>query len=76
MDEKRNLYFDDSHGRMRIVALNVTEKQAISLMYKFCEQRTFKIYYIRSWNTYQGRKYDVGSHSEFFYWSDNIANKS
>lgn len=76
MDEKRNLYFDDSHGRMRVVALNVTEKQAVRLMYQFCEQRMFKVYYVRSWNTYRGRQYDVGSHTEFFYWSNNIASNS
>lgn len=76
MDEKRNLYFDDSYGRIRIVALNVTEKQAVRLMYKFCEQREFKVYYVRSWNTYRGRQYDVGSHTEFFFWSNNIASNS
>lgn len=76
MDEKRNLYFDDSHGRMRVVALNVTEKQAVRLMYQFCEQRMFKVYYVRSWNMYRGRQYDVGSHTEFFYWSNNIASNS
>ena len=76
MDEKRNLYFDDSYGRIRIVALNVTEKQAVRLMYQFCEQRMFKVYYVRSWNTYRGRQYDVGSHTEFFFWSNNIASNS
>ena len=76
MDEKRNLYFDDSYGRIRIVALNVTEKQAVRLMYQFCEQREFKVYYVRSWNTYRGRQYDVGSHTEFFFWSNNIASNS
>lgn len=34
---------------------------------QFCEERNFKIYYVRHWTTDKGeRYYDVGSHCEYF----------
>ena len=72
------LYFNDSRGKMRKIATisdNLTAEEAraeaVKHMNKFCEERNFKIYYIRVWNTeYDGKpmtKFDVGSHTEFFY---------
>lgn len=62
------LYFENRHGEKRIIAEPTTEKEAMKEMYKFCEDRNFKIYYVRSWMNNDGLKvYDVGSHVEFFY---------
>lgn len=72
------LYFKDSHGKMRVVAefdSGKTDKEYLEAaeqeIKKFCDERNFKIYYTRVWHTdHKGRqmtKFDVGSHSEFFY---------
>ena len=72
------LYFKDYRGKMRKVA-KISDKltaeearsEAIKHINKFCEDRNFKIYYIRIWNTNCDGKpmtqFDVGSHTEFFY---------
>lgn len=64
------LYFENSYGEKRVIAEPKTEEEAMKEINKFCEDRNFKIYYIRCWNTKDGLKYDVGSHTEFFYLSD------
>lgn len=62
------LYFENRHGEKRIIAEPETEEEAMKEMYKFWEDRNFKIYYVRSWMNNDGLKvYDVGSHVEFFY---------
>lgn len=72
------LYFNDSHGKMRKVA-EIDESKShkeisdeITLQIKrFCDERKYKIPYTRIWDEdYKGKmltKFDVGSHSEFFY---------
>ena len=65
------LYFENSQGKERVIAEVANEKEAYKEINKFCEERNFKIYYIRSW-TQNGRKiYDVGSHTEFFHLAIN-----
>ena len=65
------LYFKNSRGEKRIVAEPKTEKEAMKEINKFCSDRNFKIYYVRTWRTPDGLKeYDVGSHTEFFYLDD------
>ena len=65
------LYFKNSRGERRIVAEPKTEEEAMKEIYKFCEDRNFKVYYVRTWRTPDGlKKYDVGSHTEFFYLDD------
>lgn len=60
------LIFKNSQGKERVVANHKNEQEAIDEMRKFCEDRNFTIYYIRSWE-HDGRKiFDVGSWSEFF----------
>ena len=57
--------FDDS----------LTDREAIDATYdeirKFCDERKFVIYYTRVWNEPYNdvmmTKFDVGSHTEFFY---------
>lgn len=60
------LYFKNSYGNKRIIANPKTEEEAISAIQKFCDERLFKIYYMRWWDKDNVRTYDVGSHSEFF----------
>ena len=62
------LYFENSRGERRIIAEPKTEEEAMKEINKFCDDRNFKIYYVRCWMTPDGlKKLDVGSHSEFFY---------
>lgn len=61
------LYFENSYGERRIIAEPATEKEADREIHKFCEDRNFKIYYVRTWKDEEGLKWhDVGSHTEFF----------
>ena len=60
------LYFKNSRGEKRIIAEPETEQEAMKEICDFCEERNFKIYYVRKWQTEDGLKYDVGSHTEFF----------
>lgn len=62
------LYFENSSGQRRIVADVSSKEEAINEIYNFCNDRNYKIYYVRSWETPEGFvEYDVGSWSEFFY---------
>lgn len=62
------LYFENSRGERRLIAKPKTEEDANKAINKFCEDRHFKIYYIRTWKDNEGLKvFDVGSHTEFFY---------
>lgn len=62
------LYFENSRGERRVIAEPQTEEEAMKEINKFCEDKNFKVYYIRSWMTKDGlKKFDVGSWSEFFY---------
>lgn len=61
------LIFKNSKGEERIIAEVKNEKEAFKEMDKFCEERNFTIYYVRSWMSGNRKKYDVGSHTEFFY---------
>ena len=61
------LYFENSYGQRRVIAEPQTEEEAYKEIYKFCEDRDFKIYYVRTWQTPDKEKvYDVGSWSESF----------
>ena len=62
------LYFENSKGVRRVIAEPQTEDEAYKEIYKFCEDRNFKIYYVKTHTEPDGLKcYDVGSWSEFFY---------
>ena len=61
------LYFENSYGEERIIAEPKNEQEAVKEIYKFCEERNFKIYYHRTWMSGKRKKFDVGSHTEFFY---------
>lgn len=61
------LIFSNSEGKERVIANPKNEEEALEFIYAFCEERNFRIYYIRSWMRDNRTKYDVGSHTEFFY---------
>ena len=64
------LYFENSRKERRVIAEPETEEAAMEAIHAFCEERDFKIYYVRTWMTPDGlKKFDVGSWSEFFYLS-------
>jgi hypothetical protein len=63
------LYFENSQGKERVIAEVQNEKEVFKEINKFCEERNFKIYYVRTWMVNGRKKFDVGSHSEFFYTS-------
>lgn len=66
------LYFENSRGEKRLIAEPQTEQEAMKVIKEFCDERDFKIYYTRAWKTPDGyKKYDVGSHTEFFILDDN-----
>ena len=61
------LYFENSDAKRRLIARPNTEEEAIEVIHAFCEERNFRIYYTRTWETPNGEKvYDVGSWTEFF----------
>ena len=65
------LYFENSMGERRLIAEPNTELDAWNEIHKFCDERDFQIYYVRTWQNDEGlTKYDVGSHTEFFYLDD------
>lgn len=65
------LYFENSIGQRRVIANPQTENEAYEIIDEFCEERNFKIYYIRTWRDDNGLKiFDVGSHTEFFILDD------
>lgn len=70
MSEKRNLYFQRSNGEHRLLATDVTEKEALKEMKKFMDEHNFKSYYTRTWEIDGVKWYDVGSHTEFFLWGE------
>lgn len=72
MPERRDLYFTTTypdHSETRL-AENVTEKEANKIMRDFMKGHGWTCYYIRVWEPVKGvhRRYDIGSHTEFFDW--------
>lgn len=63
------LLFQASNGNERLVAEVTSENEAMKKINDFCEERDYKIPYVRSWGSLddEGITYDVGSHTEFFY---------
>ena len=61
------LYFQNSRGEKRVIAEPKTHEEVTKEINKFCDDRNFKIHYIRTWVNGEGLKvFDVGSWSEFF----------
>ena len=69
------LYFENSYGKRRLIGEPATSTESWDLVHNFCNERNFKIHYIRSWTTPEGEHYyDVGSHTEFFVEVDDDGN--
>lgn len=68
------LYFRNSQGERRLIGEPATHEESSRIYQKFCDDRNFKIYYVRSWVTNGERWYDVGSHTEFFIEVDDDGN--
>lgn len=61
------LYFKNNRGEERKLADVKDSREAMTEINKFCDERKFKIYYVRGWIEKNGDTvYDVGSHTEFF----------
>lgn len=61
------LYFENSRWEQRLIATVKDEQEAMKEVNKFCDERNFKIYYVRGWKERNGDIiYDVGSHTERF----------
>ena len=66
------LYFKNTYGQRRVIAEPSSRVEAQKEMYKFCNDRSFVIHYIRTWRDGDGLEvYDVGSHTEFFLLDDS-----
>lgn len=78
------LYFCNSRNQMRVIAEIAPEPTTRDEIYsaamkeirKFCSDRNFHIYYVRTWAEERDgvnmTVFDVGSHTEFFY-ADRVA---
>jgi len=66
-----NLYFKNSQGKERLIGSNIAnESEAMKIIKDFCDERSFPIYYYRSWIRDNVRIFDVGSYTEFFHLKD------
>lgn len=66
------LEFENSLGKRREIARfesepSVAEEHAMEYIHVFCEDRDFRIYYVRITRHEGYTWFDVGSHTEFFY---------
>lgn len=61
------LIFQNSHGEERIIAEPANKKEIVDKINKFLDDHNFKSYYTRVWEEDDRLKFDVGSHTEFFY---------
>ena len=76
------LWFGNDYGKRRIIAECANPQEVTKAINDFIDecnakkpkgQPPFKSYYTRIWETDDGLvKYDVGSHTEFFYWEGSI----
>lgn len=60
------LIFKDSMGNRRVIASPENMDDVYKEINKFCDERNFKIYYIRTWTMDDVTHFDVGSHTEHF----------
>ena len=66
-ENKLTLFFRNSRGEKRVIAYPASVEDAHVEMKKFMKERNFKSYYARVWEEDGVLKFDVGSHSEFFF---------
>lgn len=61
------LYFRSSNGKERVIAEPSNVEEVSKEIKKFIDDHNFKSYYTRVWEENGRLKFDVGSHTEFFY---------
>ena len=69
------LYFENSYGKERVIAEVQNEQEAMKEINKFLDDHNYKSYYTRIWIENGRKKYDVGSHTEFF-WLEGVDNET
>ena len=67
-NETRDMWFLPGDKPPRKLASDVKRDVAVRVMHEFLEERNYKSYYTRVWDTDEGTMFDVGSWSEFFLW--------
>ncbi len=67
-NETRDMWFLPGDDPPRKLASDVKRDVAFRVMHEFLEERNYKSYYTRVWDTDEGTMFDVGSWSEFFLW--------
>lgn len=62
------LQFQAADGSERMIAEIGDDEEPMKYIQEFCDERNFKIPYVRCWGSLEddGVWYDVGSHVEFF----------
>ena len=61
------LIFRNSQGKERVIAEPSNVEEVSKEIKKFIDDHNFKSYYTRVWEENGRLKFDVGSHTEFFY---------
>lgn len=67
-ETRHNLYFVSSSQEYRLLAEDIEEKAVPEYIRAFLEDHNYTSYYTRITFAENGLWYDVGSHTEFFYW--------
>lgn len=70
------LWFQNSKGQKRVIAEVNDFNEVFSEIHKFLEKNNYKSYYTRFWEEDGMTKFDVGSHTEFFFWEGKYAGNS
>ena len=76
MIQTRNLYFINTSGERRLLASDIEKDSVSPIIKSFLDERGYKSYYTRIWETKEGTMYDVGSYTEFFLWGNECDNCS
>ena len=61
------IYFENSLGQERIIGTGRNEASVFMVVNNFLEDKNYKNYYIREWNSDGRTHLDVGSYTEFFH---------
>lgn len=73
------LFFENSNGIRREIANNISREECMREIKNFIDShnknkpknKQFKSYYTRTWEENGETVFDVGSHTEYFYWNPN-----
>ena len=69
--KQMKLYFQNSQGKLKIIAEPISDKDVFTAIKQFLDEYNFKSYYTRTWIDDRNIQwFDVGSYSEFFLCSE------